>query len=148
MSRTSFRVNPHSIVCLNAKALLSRSRRHIWSLSDNNEIRTHNHLVREPFSQTGRIVSLRTKWLWVRISLLSLKLQIRRLLRAKSSLKPVIYLCTNIFSCEMAALKISNLAFNGFNSDVVFNLHFKCYSPFRWTFIVHTVPITMQNTIS
>ena len=31
-------------------------------------------------------VRLRTKWLWVRISLLSLKLQIWRLLRARSSL--------------------------------------------------------------
>ena len=29
MSRTSFRVNPHSIVCLNVKELLPRSRRHI-----------------------------------------------------------------------------------------------------------------------
>ena len=47
MSRTSFRVNPHSIVCLNVKELLARSRRHIWSLSDSNEIRTHNHLVRK-----------------------------------------------------------------------------------------------------
>ena len=32
MSRTSFRVNPHSIVRLNVKELLlARSRRHIWS---------------------------------------------------------------------------------------------------------------------
>ena len=36
MSRTSFRVNPHSIVCLNVKKLLARSRRHIWSLSYSN----------------------------------------------------------------------------------------------------------------
>ena len=34
MSRTSFKVNLHSIVCLNLKELLARSRRHIWSLSD------------------------------------------------------------------------------------------------------------------
>ena len=48
MSRTSFRVNPHSIVCLNVKELLTRGRHHIWSLSDSNEIRsTHNHLVRK-----------------------------------------------------------------------------------------------------
>ena len=46
MSRTSFRVNLHSIVCLNVKELLARSRRHIWSLTDSNVIRTHNHLVR------------------------------------------------------------------------------------------------------
>ena len=45
MSRTSFRVNPHSIVCLNVKELLVWSRRHIWSLSDSNEIQTENHLV-------------------------------------------------------------------------------------------------------
>ena len=53
MSRTSFRVNLHSIVFLNVKELLVR---------------------------------LRTKWLWVRITLLSLKLQTWRLLRARSSL--------------------------------------------------------------
>ena len=47
MSRTSFRVNPHSIVCLNVKELFTWSRRHIWSLSDSNEIQTHNHLVRK-----------------------------------------------------------------------------------------------------
>ena len=45
MSRTSFRLNPHSVVLLNVKKLLARSRRHIWSLSDSNVIRTHNHLV-------------------------------------------------------------------------------------------------------
>ena len=47
LSRTSFRVNPDSIVCLNVKELLARSRRHIWSLSDTNEVQTHNHLVRK-----------------------------------------------------------------------------------------------------
>ena len=47
LSRTSFRVNPPSIVCLNGKELLSQNRRLIWSLSDSNEIWTHNHLVRE-----------------------------------------------------------------------------------------------------
>ena len=47
ISRTSFRVNPHSIVCLNVKELLARNRSHIWSLSDSNEIWTHNHLVRK-----------------------------------------------------------------------------------------------------
>ena len=44
MSRTSFRVNLHSIVCLNAKELLARSRRHIWILSNSNEIRSNNLL--------------------------------------------------------------------------------------------------------
>ena len=47
MSRTSLIVNPLSIVCLNSKELLPRSRRHIWSLSNSNEIWTHNHLVRK-----------------------------------------------------------------------------------------------------
>ena len=33
--------------CLNIKELLARKRRDIWSLSDINGIRTHNHLVRK-----------------------------------------------------------------------------------------------------
>ena len=37
----------HSIVCLNVNKLLSRSRCHIWSLSNSNDIRTQNHLVRK-----------------------------------------------------------------------------------------------------
>ena len=45
MSRTSFRVNPHPIVCLNVMEHLARSNHHIWSLSDMNQIRTHDHLV-------------------------------------------------------------------------------------------------------
>ena len=47
MLRTSFRVNLHSIVCLIVKKLLAPSRRHIWSLSDSNGIRTFNYLVRK-----------------------------------------------------------------------------------------------------
>ena len=47
VSSMSFRLNPHSVVCLNAKELLARSRRHIWNLSDSDVIRTHNHLVRK-----------------------------------------------------------------------------------------------------
>ena len=73
MSRTSFRVNPHTIVCLNVKELFARSRRHIWSLSDSNAIRTHNHLVRKrTLNHLAKCLSvcLRTKWLWVRIALL------------------------------------------------------------------------------
>ena len=45
MSRVSFRVNLHSIVCLDVKDLHARSRCHIWSLSDSNRVGTHNHLV-------------------------------------------------------------------------------------------------------
>ena len=35
-------------ICLNVKKLLARNRRDIWSLSDINGIRTHNHLVCKP----------------------------------------------------------------------------------------------------
>ena len=48
MSRTRFRVNPHSIVCLNVNELLAKCRRHIWSLIDINGIRIHNYLVWKP----------------------------------------------------------------------------------------------------
>ena len=98
MSRTSFRVNPHSIVCLNVKGLLARSRRNIWSISDSNVIWTHNHLVRKRtlkhLVKPVRLakwfsVRLRTKWLWVRIVLLLLKINIWCLLWARSSLKLV-----------------------------------------------------------
>ena len=37
----------NSIVCLNVKGLLTRRRCHFWNLSDSNEIRTFNHLVRK-----------------------------------------------------------------------------------------------------
>ena len=47
MPRTGFRVHPHSIVCLNVKELLARSKRHIWRLSDSNGTRIHNHLIRK-----------------------------------------------------------------------------------------------------
>ena len=71
------------IVCLNVKELVARSRRHIWRLSGSTKIQTHNHLVHKrtlkhlaklaQTRQTSQSVRLRTKWLWVRISLLSLK---------------------------------------------------------------------------
>ena len=54
MSRTRFRVNPHSIVCLNVKELLGQG----TPLSDSNAIRIHNQLVRKW-----------TKWLSVRYEL-------------------------------------------------------------------------------
>ena len=95
MSRTRFGVNLHSIVCLNVKEPLARSRRHIWSLSDCNGIWTHNHLVRKrTLNHLAKLnclakllsVCLQTKWLSVRIPLQSLKLQISRLFWARSSL--------------------------------------------------------------
>ena len=51
--------------CLNIKGLLAQSRRHIWSLSDSNGMRTHKHLVRKWLN-----VRLRTKWLCIRIPVL------------------------------------------------------------------------------
>ena len=57
---TKFRVNPHSIVCLNVRELLAWSRRYIWSLSDSNEIRTHNQLV---CKRTLNHLSKLAKWL-------------------------------------------------------------------------------------
>ena len=44
--RTSFRVNLNSLVCLNFKESPAWRRSHVWNLSKSNEIRTHNHLVR------------------------------------------------------------------------------------------------------
>ena len=61
----------------------------IFLLSDSNEIQTHNHLVRKrTLNHLAKLASLakwmsvhlRTKCLWVRISLFSLNLQIWRLL--------------------------------------------------------------------
>ena len=68
MLRTSFRVNPHYVVWLNVKELPASSRHHIWSLSDSNGIRTHNHLVCK-----WKLNHLWFRWLWVRILLLSQK---------------------------------------------------------------------------
>ena len=45
MLRRSFKVNPHSLVCLNFKELLAWNRCHIKCLSDSNMIWTHNCLV-------------------------------------------------------------------------------------------------------
>ena len=82
MSRTSFRVNLHSVVCLNVKEFLAWRRHHIWSLSYNSGIRTHNHLVYKwTLNHLAKLASLvkwfsvrlRIKWLWARIPLLSLK---------------------------------------------------------------------------
>ena len=60
MSRTSLRVIPHSVVCLNIKKHVAWSRHRIWGLSDSNEIRTHNHLVR---TRTLKHFAKLAKWL-------------------------------------------------------------------------------------
>ena len=66
--------------CLNVKGLLARIRHEIWSLSDCNWTRTHNHLVRKQIlSHLSKLASLSkwlsvrfwTKWLWVWVQLQS-----------------------------------------------------------------------------
>ena len=60
--------------CLNVKEVLAWNRRDIWSLSDKNGIRTHNHLVcirtLNHLATLGKWLSvrLRTTRLWVRMS--------------------------------------------------------------------------------
>ena len=59
------------------------------NISDSNGIRTHNHLVHKRtlnYLAKWLSVHLRTKWLWVQILLLSLKLHISYLFWARSSL--------------------------------------------------------------
>ena len=51
--------------CLNVKELLAHSRRHIWTLSDCNGTRTHNHLVRKP---TLNHLAKLSKWLSCAVS--------------------------------------------------------------------------------
>ena len=60
---------------LNVKELVAQNRRDIWSLSDSNEIQTHNQLVfKQTLNHLAKWLSicLRTTWLWVRILLLPL----------------------------------------------------------------------------
>ena len=100
MSRVSFEVNLHFIVCLNVKELFAQSMHHVWSLSDSSRIPTHNHLVNDwavvwvfictvqvwmLLCQVGISEWIYTLW-WVQILLPSLKLQICHLLWARSSL--------------------------------------------------------------
>ena len=59
MSRMHFTVNLHC-GCLNAKEILAWSRHEIWSLSDCNWTRTHNHLVHK---RTLNHLAKLAKWL-------------------------------------------------------------------------------------
>ena len=77
-----FQIESKLYSCLNVTELLAQSRHHIWSLSDCNLIRTHNNLVRKrklnhlaKLSSLAKWLSvcLRTKWLWVWITLLSFR---------------------------------------------------------------------------
>ena len=64
---------------LNVKELLAPSRPEIWNLSDSNWTQTHNHLVcKRTLNYLDTLarwlsVRLRTKWLWVRVQLQTLK---------------------------------------------------------------------------
>ena len=63
----SLQSEPTPYSCLNVKELLARSRRHIWTLSDCNG--TQLASLAKWFS-----VRLRTKWLWDRVPLQSLRM--------------------------------------------------------------------------
>ena len=74
-SCTRFRVNLHPIVTWMSRNSLLETPCDIWYLSVSNEIRTHNHLVcKRTLKHLAKWLSvrLRTKWLWIRIPLLSL----------------------------------------------------------------------------
>ena len=65
--------------CMNVKELLAQNRHDIGSLSNSNGIRTNNHLVQKrTLNHLAKTdldclgVCLQTKWLWVRIPLLSI----------------------------------------------------------------------------
>ena len=58
--------------CLNVKELLARSRRKVWSLSDCNWTRAHNHLVhKRKLNHLTKLNSNWSKWLWVQVQLQS-----------------------------------------------------------------------------
>ena len=89
---THFLLQKHSIrwkSILPDKKLILFKNSIYFQISQSKEIRTNNHLVRKwILNHLAKWLSvcLQSKWLWVRISLLSLKLQIRCLLWARSSL--------------------------------------------------------------
>ena len=59
----AFQSEPTPYICLHVKDLFARSRHEIWSLSDCDWTRTHNHLVHK---RTW------TMWLWVQVQLQSI----------------------------------------------------------------------------
>ena len=60
MSRTRFRVNPHSIVAWMSRNSLLEAGAKFWNLSDCNWTRTHNHLVHK---RTLNHLAKLAKWL-------------------------------------------------------------------------------------
>ena len=101
MSRTQFQSESKLYSCMNSKEFLAWNRRDIWILIDSNGSRTHNHLVRKrTLNHLAKLanlakcfsVCLQTKWLWVRIPLLSL------LLRSLDYLSPLNWAGARTFS--------------------------------------------------
>ena len=78
MSRTRFRVNPHSIVAWMSRNSLLEAGPKSEVLSDWNWTRTQNHLVRNrALNHLAKLtkwlsVRFRTNWFWVRVQLQSL----------------------------------------------------------------------------
>ena len=69
MSRTSFRVNPHSIGCLNVKELLAPSSPYLkfkWQQRDSNLQPLCMSMNTQAFSQTGQMIELSWYYLPVR----------------------------------------------------------------------------------
>ena len=139
MSHTSFRMNLHSIVCLNVKELLDGSRRHIWSLSDRNGIRTHNHLVRKrTLKHLVKLASLakwssvrlRTKWLWVGIPLLSLASFSHR---SSSGLTEMAVLWSTCYCDRFHDFADTNAkCFEDVFADSFFSAQLETENPFLW----------------
>ena len=74
MSRTRFRVNPHSIVAwMSRNSLFKAGAKSEW-LSDCNWTRTQSHLVRkQTLNHYAKLsVHLQANWFWVRVQLQSL----------------------------------------------------------------------------
>ena len=62
MSRTWFKSESTLYSCLNVKELLVRNRLEIWSLSNGNGTRTHNHLVCKSTVAVTYVCFLDKKW--------------------------------------------------------------------------------------
>ena len=109
VSHASFRVYPHSIVCLNIKKLLAQIRHHIWSLNDTNGIQTHNHLVR---NWTLEYLAKLDKWLGCLVSIfctMHLTVCYHRL-----RVSPCSLVCQNIKELEADAISTVLMTATGF----------------------------------
>ena len=124
-------------ISLNIKELLARNKHEIWSLSDSNGTRTHNHLVcKRTYNHLAKWLSvcLQTKWLWVQVLLQSLEkvnlrnfefqfmlIQILILLLPKGSIYRSIQIgewnqqIENTFWFEIYSYRINQLCINWFS---------------------------------